>query len=229
MLFLNDLKGDEVTAPIMGRVTWWLACMILVMPVVAAGQSYVYNASDGEVWFDCDNSWANITTEDGSLIENGSDFTATIQKGNHTVSFEEETKCQFVIPVNGDLPNQRPSPTESFEALNTNICSQAEYVDDSCSRHLVSGNVSDGNNDIFAVNVSNGQLVSLALNAASSALDIDVHFQNGANEVKLDDELSIALNTSIGETNQMLVPITEEGEFSLPCQAHIKEHYGWQV
>ena len=211
MLFLNDLKGDEVTAPIMGRVTWWLACMILVMPVVAAGQSYVYNASDGEVWFDCDNSWANITTEDGSLIENGSDFTATIQKGNHTVSFEEETKCQFVIPVNGDLPNQRPSPTESFEALNTNICSQAEYVDDSCSRHLVSGNVSDGNNDIFAVNVSNGQLVSLALNAASSALDIDVHFQNGANEVKLDDELSIALNTSIGETNQMLVPITEEG------------------
>ena len=48
--------------------------------------------------------------------------------------------------------------------------------------------------------------MSLELDAASSALDIAVHFQEEANEIKLDDELSIALNTSVGETNQMLIP-----------------------
>ena len=137
--------------------------MILVMPLVTAGQTYVYTTSEGDVWFDCENSWANVTNEDGSLIGNGSDFTVAIQEGNHTFSFEQETKCQFVIPVNGDLPDNRPSPTESFETLDANICSQVDYIDDSCNSHLVSGNVSDGDNDIFAVNVSDRQLVSLEL------------------------------------------------------------------
>ena len=211
MLFLNHLKDDEVTAPIMGRVTWWLVSMILVMPVVAAGQSHVYNTSDGDVWFDCENSWANITTEDGNLVGNGSDFTATIQEGNHTVSFEERNNCQFVIPVNGDLPNMRPAPTDSFESLNTQVCSQSEYQSGSCDKYLVSGNVSDGDDDIFAVDVSNGQLVSVMLNAASSAIEIEVHFQNELSENKLDSEISIPLNTSISETNQMLIPATEDG------------------
>lgn len=185
--------------------------MILVMPVVAAGQSHVYNTSDGDVWFDCENSWANITTEDGNLVGNGSDFTATIQEGNHTVSFEERNNCQFVIPVNGDLPNMRPAPTDSFESLNTQVCSQSEYQSGSCDKYLVSGNVSDGDDDIFAVDVSNGQLVSVMLNAASSAIEIEVHFQNELSENKLDSEISIPLNTSISETNQMLIPATEDG------------------
>ena len=211
MLFLNDLKDDEVTAPIMGRVTWWLVSMILVMPIVTAGQSYVYNTSDGDVWFDCENSWANITTEDGNLVENGSEFTATIEEGNHTVSFEEQDNCQFVIPVNGDLPNMRPAPTDSFEALHTQVCSQSDYQSDSCDKYLVSGNVSDGDDDIFAIDVSKGQLVSAMLNAASSAIEIEVHFQNEFSETKLDSEISVALNTSISETNQMLIPATEDG------------------
>ena len=211
MLFLNHLKDDEVTAPIMGRVTWWLVSMILVMPVVAGGESYVYNTSDGDVWFDCENSWANITTEDGNLVGNGSDFTATIQEGNHTVSFEEHNNCQFVIPVNGDLPNMRPAPTDSFESLNTQVCSQSEYQSGSCDKYLVSGNVSDGDDDIFAIDVSNGQLVSVMLNAASSAIEIEVHFQNELSEIKLDSEISIPLNTSISETNQMLIPANEDG------------------
>lgn len=211
MLFLNDLKDDEVTAPIMGRVTWWLVSMILIMPVVAAGQSYVYNTSNGDVWFDCENSWANITTEDGSLVGNGSDFTATIEEGNHTVLFEDENKCQFVIPVNDDLPNMRPAPTDSFEALNTQVCSQLDYQSDSCNKYLASGNVSDGDDDIFAVDVSKGQLVSVMLNAASSAIEVEVHFQNEISETKLNNEISVALNTSISETNQMLIPAAEDG------------------
>ena len=211
MLFLNDLKDDEVTAPIMGRVTWWLISIILVMPLVTAGQSYVYTTNEGEVWFDCENSWGNITTEDGNLIGNGSDFTVAIQEGNYTVSFENKSKCQFVIPVSGDLPNQRPSPTDSFVTLNTDVCSQSDYLSRSCDKYLISGNVSDGDDDIFAVDVTKGQLISLLLNAASSALDIEVHFQNGVTEAKLDNGLSIAVNTSIEETNQMLIPITETG------------------
>ena len=81
MLFLNDLKDDEVTAPIMGRVTWWLISMILVMPLVTAGQTYVYTTSRGRL-VDCENSRANITSEDGNLIGNGSDFTVE-PEGNH--------------------------------------------------------------------------------------------------------------------------------------------------
>ena len=211
MLFLNDLKDDEVTAPIMGRVTFWLVSMILVIPVVASGQSYVYNTSDGDVWFDCENSWANVTTEDGNLVGNGSEFTATIEDGNHTVSFEDYNKCQFVIPVNGDLPNVRPAPTDSFEVLNTQVCSQLEYQSDSCDKYLVSGNVSYGDDDIFAVDVSKGQLVSVMLNAASSAIDVEVHFQNEIGETRLNSDISIALNTSIEETHQMLIPVTEDG------------------
>ena len=211
MPFLNDLKDDEVTAPIMGRVTWWLVSMILVMPAVTAGQSYVYNTSDGDVWFDCENSWANITTEDGNLVGNGSEFTTTIEEGNHTVSFEEQNQCQFVIPVNGDLPNMRPAPADSFETLNTQVCSQSDYQSGSCDKYLVSGNVSDGDDDIFGVDVSKGQLISLMLNAASSAIEIEVHFQNEISETKLNSEILIALNTSISETNQMLIPATEDG------------------
>ena len=211
MLVLNDLKHDEVTAPIMGRVTWWLIGMIFIMPIVSAGQSYVYNTSPGEVWVECENSWANISAEDGTLIENGSNFRVTIGSGNHNISIAEQNKCQYTVPLNSDLPNQRPAPTESFDALNTVVCSQSNYLTNSCDQYLISGNVSSGDGDIFALNVSEGQIVALNLKAASSALDIHVHHQNGVNEVKLDTEFSIALNTSISETNQMLIPVTEDG------------------
>ena len=104
----------------------------LVMPAVATANLCTIPAM--VLWFDCENSWANITTEDGNLVGNGSDFTATIQEGNHTVSFEERNNCQFVIPVNGDLPNMRPAPTDSFESLNTQVCSQSDYQSGSCDK-----------------------------------------------------------------------------------------------
>ena len=211
MPVLNDLKDDEVTGPIMGRVTWWLISMILLMPIVNAGQSHVYETVEGNAWFDCENSWANITFEDGNLVGNGTDFTVAISNGNHTVSVADPTKCQYTIPVNGELPNQRPAPSVPFDAQSTVVCSQSEYILASCESTLVSGNVSDGDGDIFAIEVLSGQIISLTLNAATSALDIDAHFQNGVSEVKLDNGLSIALNTTIGETNQLLIPVTDDG------------------
>ena len=49
------------------------------------------------------------------------------------------------------------------------------------------------------------------LNAASSAIEVEVHFQNEISEIKLDSEISIPLNTFISETNQMLIPATQDG------------------
>ena len=120
----------------------------------------------------------------------------------------------------------RPAPTDSFESLNTHVCSQSDYQSDSCDKYLVSGNVSDGDDDIFAVDVSKGQLVSVMLNAASSAIEIEVHFQNELSETKLNSGVSIALNTSISETNQILIPLLRMEEFCLPYLVRIREHYG---
>ena len=195
----------------MGRVTWWLIGIILLMPIVDGCQYYSYTTSHGDAWFDCKDYWANITDDEGNVVGNGSNFIASITDGNHNVTIAEEDDCQYVVPINDDLPALRPAPTDSFESLTYELCSQSDYLASSCPQYLLSGNVSDGDDDIFAIDVTTNQIILLDLNAASSALNIEVHFQNGITEEKLENELSTALNTSIGETYQLLIPVSENG------------------
>ena len=211
MPVLNDLKHDELTAPNMGRVTLWLVGLILVIPIVNADQSFVIQTSEGDAWFDCENSWANVSDDQGNLLANGSDFQVTLDDGNHTIVVAEENSCQWVIPVTEDLPNQRPAPSDTFAALNSVICSQSEYSQNQCNSTLISGSVSDGDDDIFALDVSNSDIVSINLIAASSAIDISIHFQDGMNEIKLENELTLALNSSIGGEYELLIPVEENG------------------
>ena len=211
MPVLNDLKHDELTAPNMGRVTLWLVGLILVIPIVNADQSFVIQTSEGDAWFDCENSWANVSDDQGNLLANGSDFQVTLDDGNHTIVVAEENSCQWVIPVTEDLPNQRPAPSDTFAALNSVICSQSEYSQNQCNSTLISGSVSDGDDDIFALDVSNSDIVSLNLIAASSAIDISIHFQDGMNEIKLENVLTLALNSSIGGEYELLIPVEENG------------------
>ena len=195
----------------MGRGIWCVVGIILLMPIVHAYQSYTYTTSQGDAWFDCRHYWANITDEQGNVVGNGSNFIANINNGNHNITIVEENDCQYVVPLNNDLPDYRPAPTESFESLAYNSCSQSNYIASNCPQYLLSGNASDGHDDIFAVDVTNKQIILLDLKAASSALDIDVHFQNGTSEEKLENELSLPRNTSIGETYKLLIPVNESG------------------
>ncbi len=211
MPVLNDLKHDEFTAPNMGRVTLWLVGLIMILPVVNADQSFVIQTSQGDAWFDCENSWANVTDEQGNLLANGSDFQISLVDGNHTIVVEDENSCQWVIPVTEDLPNQRPAPSGTFAALNSVICNQSDYSQSQCNSTLISGNVSNGNDDVFAIDVSANDIVSLNLIAASSSIDISIHFQDGVSEIKLENELTLALNTSIGGEYELLIPVEENG------------------
>ena len=124
-------------------------------------------------------------TKGNLLASNGSDFQVTLDDGNHTIVVAEENSCQWVIPVAEDLPNQRPAPSDAFAALNSVICSQSEYSQNQCNSTLISGSVSDGDDDIFALDVSNSDIVSINLIAASSAIDISIHFQDGTDEIKV--------------------------------------------
>ena len=123
--------------------------------------TFVIQTSEGDAWFDCENSWANVSDDQGNLLANGSDFQVTLDDGNHTIVVAEENSCQWVIPVTEDLPNQRPAPSDTFAVLNSVICSQSEYSQNQCNSTLISGSVSDGDDDIFALDVSNSDIVAL--------------------------------------------------------------------
>ena len=109
-----------------------------------------------------------------------------------------------------DLPNLRPAPSAQFDAINVSTCQQP-HLEEYCQGTYVSGDLIDDDSDIFSVDVDENQIVILELLAASSAIDIDLHFQNSSDEISLDDSISLALNTSIDMSYQIVLPIEESG------------------
>lgn len=207
---LNHLKEYECTAPIMGRRVLWLVALLLLLPFTSSANSETRMTVEGQAWFDCDDSWATIHDSQGNEIANGSDFTANLEAENHTFFVENDSKCQSVIPVTTDLPNLRPSPTSAFDAINVSTCAQPQLAID-CQGTYVSGDLVDDDSDVFAIDVDENQIVVVELLAASSAIDIDFHFQNSSDEVTLDDSISLPLNTSIEMTYQVVLPVEESG------------------
>ena len=208
---MNDLKDDEFTARSMGRPVLWLVAVLLVSPLVSSSQSFNKETKIGEAWFDCDDSWVSVHDEEGNTLANGSDFTISLDSQNHTFHFEDINKCQWVIPVSEELPDSLPAPSDAFSTLQTIECVQPYLSQSNCVPTLVSGDLLNDSRDVFAIEVLAGQLLELGLEAASSAIDIEVHFQNGSNPEKLDFEISLALNTSIGQSEILHIPITEDG------------------
>ena len=208
---MNDLKDDEFTAPSMGRPVLWLVAVLLVSPLVSSSHSFNQETKNGEAWFDCDDSWASVHDEEGNTLTNGSDFTISLDSQNQTFHFEDINKCQWVIPVSEELPDSLPAPSDAISTLQTIECLQPYISQSNCAPTLVSGDLVNDSKDVFAVEVLAGQLLELGLEASSSAIDIEVHFQNGSNPDKLDFEISLALNTSIGQSELLHIPITEDG------------------
>ena len=195
----------------MGRTVLWLTALLLVIPMANASESLSYQTEEGTAWFDCEDSWASIHDEQGVELENSSDFTALLSPGNHTFFIGEEEHCQWVIPVTQELPNSLPAPSDEFPSQQTEECSQPYQSQSSCIPTLVSGDLVNDAEDVFAIDVISGQFLKLGLEAASSAIDIEIYFQNESSSVKLDFEISLALNTSIDQTYALNIPVEEDG------------------
>ena len=211
-LVLNHLKEYECTAPIMGRRVFWLVALLLLLPFTASANSETRMTVEGMAWFDCDASWATIHDSQGNEIANGTEFTASLDSGNHTFFVENDSRCQSVIPVTNDLPNLRPAPSDPFDTISVLTCQQPQ-IGEYCQGTYVSGDLINDDSDIFAVDVDENQIVILELLAASSAIDIDLHFQNSNDETSIEESISLALNTSIDMAYQIVLPVVENGRF----------------
>jgi hypothetical protein len=182
----------------------------MVLPMASQAISYTQMTAEGTAWFDCEDSWASIHDSSGSEVGNGSDYTVLLNAENHTFEIPEVGNCQGVIPVSEEMPNLRPSPTEIFPTMNPQICPQdGQWF--SCEGQYVSGDLIEDSTDVFAINVSEGQILVLMLVASSASIDVALHFQNTTHETELDQGFMLSVNTSIGESNFQHVPIDEDG------------------
>ena len=207
---MNDLKADEFTAPSMGRPILWLATILLALPIVSAGYTSTVLTSEGTAWFDCDDSWASIHDSEGNEVANGSDFTVGLDSQNHTIYVDDSMKCQGVIPVTEDLPNLKPAPADEFFTIDSSICNQP-YLLSTCEGENTSGDLIDDGADVFAINVSENNMLVLDLVASSSAIDVELFFQNSTEQIDLEQEISLALNTSINADYNLYIPIEQNG------------------
>ena len=91
------------------------------------------------------------------------------------------------------------------------LACQQPQIGEYCQGTYVSGDLIDDDSDIFAVEVDENQIVLLELLAASSAIDIDLHFQTSNDETSIEDSISLALNTSIDMDYKIVLPVEENG------------------
>ena len=182
----------------------------MVLPVVSAVYSSTHITAEGTAWFDCNDSWASIEDDSGNILANGSDFTIGLDSGNHTFHVGDDDDCQRVIPLNGELPNLRPAPSNEFFTLGSEICLQ-DGLNVSCEGEYTSGDLINDPADVFAVNVSSGSILVLTLVASSTSIDVDLHFQNLTHESPIGNAFSLPLNTSIDENYVSYIPIDNDG------------------
>lgn len=184
-----------------------MTIVILLSTTTVATVTHHANSS-GMAWYDCENSWASITDSQGNEIANDSDFSIFMEEGNHTLFVENVSRCQGIIPVTQDLPNLRPSPSDSFESINF----VTDYeCDTNCSRAIVTGDLVNDSADVFAISVTESDLLVLDSITASSALDVQIHFQNSSTEYELSESFSLDVNTSIGYDNDRFVNVGQNG------------------
>ena len=174
----------------MGRTILWLTALLLVIPVVNASESHSYQTEEGTAWFDCHDSWASIHNEQGVELENSTDFTRVLDSQNHTLYFEDSSKCQWVLPVTDELPNSLPAPYDEFASQKAIECSQPYNSQTICTSELISGDLINDSEDVFAIDVLSGQFLKLTLEASSSAIDVEIYFQNESQSEKLDFEFN---------------------------------------
>ena len=194
----------------MGRPVTCLMAILMFLPMASLAYTSTQMTSAGTAWFDCEDSWASIHDSEGNLIANGSDFSVLLEEQNHTFEIPEMDKCQGIIPVSEEMPNLRPSPTEAFPAIDSQICPQ-NGLSLACEGEYTTGDLINDSADVFVINVSYDTILALTLVAASASIEVTLHFQNGTHEVELEQGFMLPLNTSLEDSNVLYIPINEDG------------------
>ena len=194
----------------MGRPVTCLMAILMFLPMTTIAYTNTQMTSAGTAWFDCEDSWASIHDSEDNLIANGSEYSVFLDEQNHTFEIPEMDKCQGVIPVSEEMPNLRPSPTEVFPSIDSLICPQ-DGLSLTCDGQYTTGDLINDSADVFAINVSTDTILKLTLVAASASLEVTLHFQNETHEMELEQGFMLQLNTSLGDNNNLLIPINEEG------------------
>ena len=182
----------------------------MVLPMASLAYTETQMTEEGTAWFDCEDSWASIHNSNGDEVANGSDYTVLLSAENHTFEIPEDGECQGVIPVSGEMPDTRPAPSETFATISHPLCPQYGHSI-TCPGIYTTGDLIDDSADIFAITVSQGQMLVVYLVAASTSIEVALHFQNATNEIELDKKIILSVNTSISDNNALYVPIDEDG------------------
>lgn len=192
---------------LMGRVIIGIISAILLLPMAAQAVSYQFEAVDGTAWINCDEGYIELL-QNNTTIANGSDYSVELNAGNITIITPYNSRCQSVLPVNEEMPNLRPAPTEQFDTHDIALCVQS-YVQ--CNGQYFSGGLENDSADVFAINVSANEVLNFILMASSADLEVNFHFQNNSSETNLEQRITTIVNTSYGQKNELLIPIAEDG------------------
>ena len=192
---------------LMGRILLGIVSALLLLPMASQAISYQFEAAEGTAWINCDEGYIELSSNNTS-IANGSDYSVELDAGNITITTPYGSRCQTVLPVNEEMPNLRPGPSEDFHTFDLPLCLQTYAT---CNGEYFSGNLENDSADVFAINVSADEVLNFLLMASSSDLEVNFHFQNNSSETDLAYQLTTTVNTSYGDRIELLIPIHEDG------------------
>ncbi|RPG75320.1 MAG: hypothetical protein CBE08_003990 [Euryarchaeota archaeon TMED248] len=160
------------------------------------------------VIMDCQSCVGTISL-DGTIIDtSSSDLTgqstddSTIQLTIES-SLNEQIGLSIIHNVTDEYYSLRPSPNQQVSFVDSKVCTELDYCQnysrgninsipngELSSPSFIRGIIDSGQNEFFAINVSEGDTLELSLSHYSSNIRVEVFFQNLSSEVLLDGNLS---------------------------------------
>ena len=180
---------------------------------IEEGQTFTESWSIKEdEWYsvimDCQSCVGTISL-DGTIIETSSgDLTGQstddgIIQLTIDSSQNEEIGLSIIHNVTDEYYSLRPSPNHQVSFVDSKICSELDYCQnysrgninsipngDLSGPSFISGVIDSGQNEFFAINISEGDTLELSLSHYSSDIRVEVFFQNLSSEVLLDGNLT---------------------------------------
>ncbi len=160
------------------------------------------------VIMDCQSCVGTISL-DGTIIDtSSSDLTGQstddgIIQLTIESSLNEQIGLSIIHNVTDEYYSLRPSPNQQVSFVDSKVCTELDYCQnysrgninsipngDLSSPSFVKGIIDSGQNEFFAINVSEGDTLELSLSHYSSNIRVEVFFQNSSSEVLLDGNLS---------------------------------------
>jgi len=195
----------------MGSKAIVICLAILIIPLTSATPATIdFQAEEGIIWFDCENTYVELQDSMNLSLNNSSDIYRHIDDGNYTLNFEDMDNCQGVVPLTSELPNLRPSPSSSFDSTDIVACNLSGATHN-CEGVYVSGDLLDDPADVFAHDVSAGQILVTKVISSSAAIDVKFHFQNQTSEIMIPKTISLNVNTSLNSNEKSIITIPEDG------------------